>query len=126
MAYRQPQRQALAAEVFAACLTMCIAAQAQEADADAQPAASEDHPTTRATMTVTAQKRDVALPDVPISLPVLDPQLLHDRCVSDRQDRRVRVPGLTRTTPHDQGIPTPRPPGPAPPHHPGAPAPTAP
>src|SRR3546814_5392430 len=65
MANRQPQRQTLAAAVFAACLTMSIAAQAQEADADAQPAASEDQPTTLATMTVTAQKREEALQDVP-------------------------------------------------------------
>src|SRR3546814_20089423 len=61
MANRQPQRQTLAAAVFPACLTMSIAAQAQEADADAQPAASEDQPTTLATMTVTAQKREEAL-----------------------------------------------------------------
>src|SRR3546814_20391991 len=79
MANRQPQRQTLAAAVFAACLTMSIAAQAQEADADAQPAASEDQPTTLATMTVPAQKREEALQDVPISVTVLDQQLFQDQ-----------------------------------------------
>src|SRR3546814_2952991 len=62
MANRQPQRQTLAAAVFAACLTMSIAAQAQEADADAQPAASEDQPTTLATMTVKIGRAHVCTP----------------------------------------------------------------
>src|SRR3546814_7115026 len=95
MANRQPQRQTLAAAVFAACLTMSIAAQAQEADADAQPAASEDQPTTLATMTVTAQKREEALQDVPISVTVLDQQLIQDTGVYDIKDLQVLVPGLT-------------------------------
>src|SRR3546814_645629 len=98
MANRQPQRQTLAAAVFAACLTMSIAAQAQEADADAQPAASEDQPTTLATMTVTAQKREEALQDVPISVTVLDQQLIQDTGVYDIKDLQVLVPGLTVTS----------------------------
>src|SRR3546814_651933 len=92
MANRQPQRQTLAAAVFAACLTMSIAAQAQEAataDADAQPAASEDQPKTLATMTVTAQKREEALQDVPISVTVLDQQLIQDTGVYDIKDLQV-------------------------------------
>src|SRR3546814_1449984 len=94
MANRQPQRQTLAAAVFAACLTMSIAAQAQEADADAQPAASEDQPTTLATMTVTAQKREEALQDVPISVTVLDRQMHQDTGVYDHKElkpKRTRI-----------------------------------
>src|SRR3546814_19334202 len=91
MANRQPQRQTLAAAVFAACLTMSIAAQAQEADADAQPAASEDQPTTLATMTVTAPKREEALQDVPLSVTVLDQTLLPDTDVSDLTDQTERT-----------------------------------
>src|SRR3546814_20464249 len=102
MANRQPQRQTLAAAVFAACLTMSIAAQAQEADADAQPAASEDQPTTLATMTVTAQKREEALQDVPLSVTVLDQQLIPDTGVYDIQALPVLVPGLTVTRTHSE------------------------
>src|SRR3546814_14577988 len=101
MANRQPQRQTLAAAVFAACLTMSIAAQAQEAataDADAQPAASEDQPKPLATMTVTAQKREEALQDVPISVPVLDQQLIQDTGVYDIKDLHDLDPGLTVTS----------------------------
>src|SRR3546814_15388171 len=72
MANRQPQRQTLAAAVFAACLTMSIAAQAQEADAAAQPAASEDQPPTPATMTVHAPKPAERPQDVPTSVTVRD------------------------------------------------------
>src|SRR3546814_19366795 len=104
MANRQPQRQTLAAAVFAACLTMSIAAQAQEADADAQPAASEDQPTTLATMTVTAQKREEALQDVPISVTVLDQQLIQDTGVYDIKDLQVLVPGLTVTSTQSEAI----------------------
>src|SRR3546814_5582693 len=108
MANRQPQRQTLAAAVFAACLTMSIAAQAQEADADAQPAASEDQPTTLATMTVTAQKREEALQDVPISVTVLDQQLIQDTGVYDIKDLQVLVPGLTVTSTQSEAITTAR------------------
>src|SRR3546814_9596079 len=108
MANRQPQRQTLAAAVFAACLTMSIAAQAQEADADAQPAASEDQPTTLATMTVTAQKREEALQDVPISVTVLDQQLIQDTGVYDIKDLKLLVPGLTVTSTQSEAITTAR------------------
>src|SRR3546814_7037174 len=94
MANRQPQRQTLAAAVFAACLTMSIAAQAQEADADAQPAASEDQPTTLATMTVTAQKREEALQDVPISVTVLDRSEAHTSELQSLMRTSYAVSGL--------------------------------
>ncbi|MFC3715260.1 TonB-dependent receptor [Luteimonas soli] len=111
MANRQPQRQTLAAAVFAACLTMSIAAQAQEAataETAAPPAADEDQPTTLATMTVTAQKREEALQDVPISVTVLDQQLIQDTGVYDIKDMQILVPGLTVTSTQSEAITTAR------------------
>ncbi|MDN5780885.1 MAG: TonB-dependent receptor [Luteimonas sp.] len=98
MANRQPQRQTLAAAVFAACLTMSIAAQAQEAGtaeaAAAKPAADKDQPVTLATMTVTAQKREEVMQDVPIMITALPEQLLRDTGVTDIKDVQLLVPGL--------------------------------
>ena len=97
MAIRQPQRQTLAAAVFAACLTMSVAAQAQEAtaaDAPAKPAAEADGPVTLATMTVTAQKREEVMQDVPIMITALPEQLLQDTGVTDIKDVQLLVPGL--------------------------------
>ncbi|MCD9028380.1 TonB-dependent receptor [Luteimonas sp. BDR2-5] len=67
-------------------------AHAQQAPAD------DDTPTTLATMTVTAQKREEALQDVPIVINVLTEQLLQDTGVRDVKDMQVLVPGLTVTS----------------------------
>ena len=94
----QPQRNLLAAAVLAGlvALSQVPLAQAQ----DAQPAAEdrEQQPTTLATMTVTAQKREEALQDVPIVVNVLPEQLLLDTGVRDIKDMQVLVPGLTVTS----------------------------
>jgi outer membrane receptor protein involved in Fe transport len=54
--------------------------------------------TTLDTMVVTAQKREEALQDVPITLTVLPEQLLRDTGVRDIKDVQVLVPGLSVTS----------------------------
>jgi iron complex outermembrane receptor protein len=58
------------------------------------PSAGDEQPTTLAGLTVTAQKREEALQDVPIMLTVLPEQLLQDAGVSDIKDVQLLVPGL--------------------------------
>src|SRR5690606_14654557 len=93
-----PQRNLLAAAVLAGLVALSQAPVAQAQDA--QPAAGdrEEQPTTLATMTVTAQKREEALQDVPIVVNVLPEQLLLDTGVRDIKDMQVLVPGLTVTS----------------------------
>ena len=69
--------------------------QAQET---APAADAEDTPTTLSAITVTAQKREEALQDVPISITALSEQLLLDTGVRDVKDLQVLVPGLTVTS----------------------------
>jgi iron complex outermembrane recepter protein len=99
MANRQPQRQQLAAAVFVACLSMSTisAAGAQEAATANAPGAEQadgDEPVTLATMTVTAQKREEVMQDVPIMITALPEQLLRDTGVTDIKDVQLLVPGL--------------------------------
>ena len=61
----------------------------------AQPVpAPQEEPTTLAAMTVTAQKREEALQDVPIMLTVLPEQLMRDAGITDIKDVQLLVPGL--------------------------------
>jgi outer membrane receptor protein involved in Fe transport len=99
MANSQPQRQALAAAFFAACLSMApiSAVEAQETVAANEPDKHETDkkaPVTLATMTVTAQKREEVMQDVPITLTALPEQLLKDTGVTDIKDVQLLVPGL--------------------------------
>ena len=67
----------------------------------AAPAAQQDEEkeaTTLAALTVTAQKREEALQDVPIAVTALPEQLLQDTGVRDIKDLQVLVPGLTVTS----------------------------
>src|SRR3546814_1244426 len=59
-------------------------------------------------MTVTAQKREESLQDVPISVTVLDQQLIQDTGVYDIKDLQVLVPGLTVTSTQSEAITTAR------------------
>ena len=95
----QPQRNLLAVAVLTGLVALSHASLAHAQD-DAQPAAQEraEEPTTLATMTVTAQKREEALQDVPIVINVLPEQLLLDTGVRDIKDMQVLVPGLTVTS----------------------------
>ena len=90
MVVTKPQHRVLALAVFAA-LGVMTQAHAQDA---AQKQAPKEEPTTLATMTVTAQKREEALQDVPIMLTALPEQLLQDTGVRDIKDVQQLVPGL--------------------------------
>lgn len=96
MAFRNPDRKLLVWAIVTALGTMVsvpIAAQ----EAAAIPAQEEDA-TTLATMMVTAQKREEALQDVPISITALPEELLRDTGVRDIKDLQLLVPGLTVTS----------------------------
>lgn len=62
--------------------------------AQARLAVTDDEPATLAGLTVTAQKREEALQDVPIMLTVLPEQLMRDAGISDIKDVQMLVPGL--------------------------------
>ena len=80
------------------------------APANAQQAAAtqEKEATTLAGLTVTAQKREEALQDVPVTVTVLDEQLLQDTGVRDIKDLQILVPGLTVTSTQNDAITTAR------------------
>ncbi len=91
-----PQRHALATALLAILASPVLLSTAHAQDA--APAAEDERPTTLAGITVTAQKREEALQDVPIVVNVLDGQLLQDTGVRDIKDMQVLVPGLTVTS----------------------------
>ncbi len=99
-----PQRSLLATSVFAALVSMSMSplARAQSAPAES------DEPTTLATMIVTAQKREEAMQDVPISVTALSEQALQDAGVRDVKDLQVLVPGLTVTSTQNESLTTAR------------------
>ncbi len=90
MVVSKPQHRVLALAVFTA---LGVMAQAHAQDTAPQ-STSKDEPTTLATMTVTAQKREEAMQDVPIMLTALPEQLLQDTGVRDIKDVQQLVPGL--------------------------------
>src|SRR5690606_23881199 len=71
-------------------------------------APQEEETRTLATLTVTAQKREEVLQDVPISVTALDEQLLRDASVRDIKDMQILVPGLTVTSTQNEAITTAR------------------
>ena len=97
------RRKALSLAVFSA-LCATSHAYAQQAAAPAE----EEEPTTLATMTVTAQKREEAIQDVPIAVTAISEQLLQDSGVRDIKDLQVLVPGLTVTSTQNEAITTAR------------------
>ena len=106
MSVARPGRKLLASAVVAALASFSAASlHAQEA---AAPPAEEEEATTLATITVTAQKREEQLQDVPISVTALDWQLLQDAGVKDIKDLQVVVPGLTVTSTQNEAITTAR------------------
>ncbi|MCD9006360.1 TonB-dependent receptor [Luteimonas sp. XNQY3] len=80
------------AVVVALAATVAAPALAQSTTTD------DETPTTLSAITVTAQKREEALQDVPIVINVLGEQLLQDTGVRDIKDMQVLVPGLTVTS----------------------------
>jgi len=98
----RPRHTSLAIAVLAALAPAAFDARAQET-----PAAQEQT-RTLATLTVTAQKREEALQDVPVSVTALDEQLLQDNNVRDIKDMQILVPGLTVTSTQNEAITTAR------------------
>ncbi|MGH8031185.1 MAG: TonB-dependent receptor [Luteimonas sp.] len=98
------QRTPLAAAIFAAAFSMSpLCANAQDSKAG-----EDDEPTTLSAITVTAQKREELLQDVPISLTALPEQLLQDTGVRDVKDLQVLVPGLTVISTQNESLTTAR------------------
>ncbi|MDQ3289194.1 MAG: TonB-dependent receptor [Pseudomonadota bacterium] len=73
-------------------------AQEQTQESAAAAGAQDEAPTTLSAITVTAQKREEALQDVPVSMVALGEQVLQDTGVRDVKDLQVLVPGLTVTS----------------------------
>ncbi len=89
------------------CLAMIAPfafATAQEAPAEA----SADQTRTFETVTVTAQKREQSLQDVPIVVTAIDGQLLSDAGVRDIKDLTVLTPGLLVTSTSNEAVTTAR------------------
>src|SRR5690606_11905617 len=92
------QHTALAIAVIAALSSLAAAPSAQAQEAGAGEAPRSEEPVTLSGLTVTAQKREQALQEVPIVVNVLGEQLLQDTGVRDIKDLQVLVPGLTVTS----------------------------
>jgi iron complex outermembrane recepter protein len=109
MSVAKPGRNLLASAVLAALATTFLAAPALAQEEQPEPVAGgEEEAVTLSTITVTAQKREEALQDVPISVTVLDWQQLQDAGVRDIKDLQVVVPGLTVTSTQNEAITTAR------------------
>jgi iron complex outermembrane recepter protein len=96
MAYAHPQRNPLALALCAALATMTFSPGALAQEAAAEP--ESDEPATLSAIVVTAQKREEALQDVPVSVTALNEQILQDTGVRDVKDLQTLVPGLTVTS----------------------------
>jgi iron complex outermembrane recepter protein len=97
----KPVRSVLVLAVTTALASLAVPVHAQQvpaAEPSAAISAQEDEATTLASITVTAQKREEALQDVPIAITALPEQLLLDTGVRDVKDLQVLVPGLTVTS----------------------------
>ena len=94
MAFRAPQRTTLAQALLLVLIGSAMAPTviAQDSGKDDEEAATLDQ------ITVTAQKREEALQDVPIVVTALSEQLLEDSGVRDIKDLQALVPGLTVTS----------------------------
>jgi len=91
------QHTGLAIAVVAALASLAAApVRAQEAAAGGTQ--QQEEPVTLSALTVTAQKREQALQEVPIVVNVLGEELLQDTGVRDIKDLQVLVPGLTVTS----------------------------
>ncbi|WP_242162756.1 TonB-dependent receptor [Lysobacter sp. M15] len=105
----QPPRATLAVAVLAVLVSLGLptAASAQQAPATATDPDAEE-PTTLSTMTVTAQKREEQMQDVPIAVTSIPQQLIQDNGIRDIKDLQVLVPGFTVTSTQNEGITTAR------------------
>ncbi len=90
---RTPQRTTLNRAVLMVLIGLSSAPAAW-----AQDASAEEEASTLDMITVTAQKREEALQDVPVVVTALSEQLLEDNGVRDIKDLQGLVPGLTVTS----------------------------
>ncbi len=96
-----PVRHALAQAIGAAlCLALAPTIHAQEDAADRTRQLDE--------ITVTAQKREEQLQDVPIAITVVSDQLLQDMGARDIKDLQIVDPGLTVTSTSNEALTTAR------------------
>lgn len=89
------QRKTLYAAVASACLLLALSAPAMAQESAGKSGDKPAEAKTLGTTVVTAQKREQVLQDVPISVTVLDHQVLQDTGVTDIKDLQVLVPDLT-------------------------------
>ena len=100
---KQPQRTSLAIAVVLGLATMAVLpASAQDG------ATARQEPTTLDKLVVTAQKREEALQDVPVTVTAVGENLIRDTGVRDVKDLQVLVPGLTVTSTQNEAITTAR------------------
>ncbi|MCB1569739.1 MAG: TonB-dependent receptor [Xanthomonadales bacterium] len=91
-------RRALAWSIFVALAGVSAAALAQDESAKPQTPDGGESITTLGATVVTAQKREEALQDVPITMEVVPKQLLKDAGIHDIKDLQILVPGLSVTS----------------------------
>ncbi len=109
MVVAHPARTLLAVAVFAALASLHVMpAHAQQAETPSAASTEDEEATTLATITVTAQKREEAMQDVPISVTALSEQILRDTGVRDVKDVQILVPGLTVTSTQSEALTTAR------------------
>ena len=100
---KQPQRTTLAMAVFVGLASMAsFPAMSQDNTGGRQEATTLDK------LVVTAQKREEALQDVPVTVTAVGEDLIRDSGVRDVKDLQVLVPGLTVTSTQNEAITTAR------------------
>ena len=100
---KQPQRTTLATAVFVGLVSMAsFPAMSQDNTGGRQEATTLDK------LVVTAQKREEALQDVPVTVTAVGEDLIRDSGVRDVKDLQVLVPGLTVTSTQNEAITTAR------------------
>ncbi|HWI24545.1 MAG TPA: TonB-dependent receptor plug domain-containing protein, partial [Lysobacter sp.] len=90
----RPARNLLTSAIAIAFVALAPNAFAQQTSADTTRT-SQDGPIRLDAITVTAQKREEALQDVPVVVTALSEETLRDTGVRDVKDVQVLVPGLT-------------------------------
>ena len=98
-------RSVLSTAIAAVLSTALLGPEVARAQSDAD---DETITKTLSGMTVTAQKREEALQDVPISITVVSNQLLQDVGARDIKDLQIVVPGLTVTSTSNEALTTAR------------------
>ena len=104
MNYRAPQHSVLTRALLVALVGLVQAPLALAQDSGA----GEEEASTLDQITVTAQKREEALQDVPVVVTALSEKMLEDNGVRDIKDLQQMVPGLTVTSTQSESLTTAR------------------